>query len=112
MDSYAIARAESRIQDLESEIRRLKHDMEMSRSNERSERSRSESDIYFWLWMLLCGEIRCSFLLSLPPGRADFSTSAPDMPYTPTLSRTDNPPNPKCLEGLPWESSTLFTMRS
>ncbi len=68
MDSYAIARAESRIQDLESEIRRLKHDMEMSRSNERSERSRSESDIYFWLWMVaLWGN--SLFLLALAAAR-------------------------------------------
>ncbi len=68
MDSYAITRAESRIRELESELQRLRFDVERKSCDARSEQTRLESDISFWrligvlwvvgLWLMTLAEIK------------------------------------------------------
>ena len=51
MDSYAIAKAESRIQQLEHEVHLLRLDMDVRESNEKARRIRWEADFFFRLFM-------------------------------------------------------------
>jgi hypothetical protein len=70
MDSYAIARAESRIRDLESEIERLKsdaqdlrHDMQRMERKESARMSFVEDVFLPFMWMGACGLVGVSIAL-------------------------------------------------